>query len=127
MPVADPEEYRYANEEKVNRRIDSFSPDDRALVREYINTSRAQKGIKLVRVLGIIDGLKAWQVIIKKPFQKWTRNDVYQGVTFVRDKKNYKLSTAIIYIALMKAFLVWMITEKHSKIPLEEIIKIQLP
>jgi len=91
MPVADPEEYRYANEEKVNRRIDSFPPDDRALVREYINTSRAQKGIKLVRVLGIIDGLKAWQVIIKKPFQKWTRNDVYQGVTFVRDKK--KLQT----------------------------------
>ncbi len=127
MRVADPEGYRYATEEKVNRRIDSFPPDERELVREYINTSRAQKGIKLVRVVGIIAGLKAWRDIIKKPFQKWTRNDVYQGVTFVRDKKNYKQNTSIIYIALMKAFLTWMITEKYSKIPLEEIIKIQLP
>jgi integrase len=127
MDELDPGVYRYANEENINHKIDSFLSEDRALVKEFININRAQKGIKLVRVTGILNGLKAWRVVINKPFRKWALDDIYEGVNFIRNKKNYKTSTAILYISLMKSFITWMITAKYSKIPLEEIIKIQLP
>lgn len=109
-----------------------ITPDDGALLREYITERRAEKHLSPGRVNKILYNLLLWRKFIPKPFRDHTITDIHEGISELLTKKSPDgkiLSQNTLYdtVAIFKPFYFWMIDAGYSSIPEKKLRAIKRP
>lgn len=109
-----------------------ITPDDGALLREYITERRAEKHLSPGRVNKILYNLLLWKKFIPKPFRDHTITDLHEGINELLTKKSpdgKTLSQNTLYdtVAIFKPFYFWMIDAGYSTIPEKKLRAIKRP
>lgn len=105
---------------------------DGELIRAYVIEYQATKHIKDHRVQKTTIDLVQWRRFIKAPYQECTITDIYQAITEL-DTANtlkgtpFKQNTKHDYVLALRQFLVWLIENDHSSLPIEKVRKIRIP
>lgn len=121
---------RYEPARIMNQHTDILTPKDQELIRSYIAYKQSTRHVTDVRARKIMYSLIGWKNYLDKPFTKLTIDDVYQGITNMKNGCTYGGSrkgrplapnTQVDMIKILKPFLRWMIKEQGLKIPLDKI------
>lgn len=109
-----------------------ITPDDGALLREYITERRAEKHLSPGRVNKILYNLLLWRKFIPKPFRDHTITDIHDGINDLLTKKSPDgkiLSQNTLYdtVAIFKPFYFWMIDAGYCTIPEKKLRAIKRP
>lgn len=109
-----------------------ITPNDGALLREYITERRAEKHLSPGRVNKILYNLLLWRRFIPKPFRDHTITDIHEGISDLLTKKSpdgKTLSQNTLYdtVSIFKPFYSWMIDEGYTSIPEKKLRAIKRP
>lgn len=107
-----------------------FKPEDKELVRAYIDWKMSTKHISSVRARKIAYSLVGWRYYFEKPFLRLKIDDVHHGIAAMKDGKSLggprkgrplAPNTQRDMVKILKPFLRWLIKNRGLKIPLEKI------
>ncbi len=109
-----------------------ITPDDGALLREYVTERRAEKHLSPGRVNKILYNLLLWRKFIQKPFRDHSITDIHEGISEMLTKKTpdgKTISQNTLYdtVAIFKPFYFWMIDAGYSTIPEKKLRAIKRP
>ncbi len=121
-------------ENSIQKALDErrFTEKDAELVRSFTNELQATAGVSISRVNKITFTLVGWRRILSKPFNQCTIHDLYKGILDLKKTKNlkgepFKPNTISDFLKVLKQFYTWLVKNKHTKIPREQIQEIKAP
>jgi site-specific recombinase XerD len=119
---------------RIKKAISSgqITKDDALLIRAYIKAYRAEKHIKIHRVLKTTFDLVNWRRFIKKPYRRCKIEDIHDGITSMMNGhslrgKPFAQNTKHDYVKGLRQFLFWLIGKKHSNIDTNDVKRIKVP
>lgn len=111
-----------------------ITPDDAALIREYVAEYQASKHVSDLRIIKCMLELANWRRFIHKPYREATILDVYKGVETIthKDTKSkrgtpFKKNTLHDYVKVLRWFFEWMIENGYSTVSEKKIKAIKIP
>jgi site-specific recombinase XerD len=109
----------------------AITPRDRDLIREFCDELEATKGISQRRRDKLTSSLVTWRRFIG-PFDEVGTPGLHKGIRAMKAGRTwkgtpFKANTAADLVAILKQFYTWMIDRGHSRIPLREIEKVEIP
>jgi len=130
--IISPISYKQATNHDLDHRINKFSTQDAAIVREFVDTMRAQRSISNTRIRSDLDSLIRWRQLIGAPIASWTIQKIYAGINKFKEKgrhngKPYAQNTQVLYLVNLRAFLEWASETQHIPITTDEVHKIKIP
>lgn len=127
-----PTSYKQASNDDLTHRINKFGTQDAAVVREFVDTIRAQRSISNTRIRSDLDSLLRWRQLIGVPIRSWTKQKIHAGINKLKEKgrhdgKSYAVNTQVLYLVNLRTFLEWGAENQHIPVTLEEVHKIKMP
>jgi site-specific recombinase XerD len=109
-----------------------ITPEDSDLIKRYITEYQAVKHVKPHRVQKTTFDLINWRRFIQKPYSECTTEDIYQGINDMMAGKSqigkpFKQNTKHDYVKALRLFLIWLIENNYSSLPIEKIRNIKVP
>lgn len=125
---------RYTPEKSYTRAIEEgrLTPDDRALIVEYIAERQASFNISVNRAKKLTFDLIGWRRFITVPYRAATIGDIYIGVAGLKagtseKGRPFKQNTIHDYIQVLKPFLLWLIESEYSTLPEKKVRALKAP
>jgi len=120
----------YQPDRIMNQHNELLTPKDKELIKNYIAYKQSTRHVSDVRARKILFSLIGWKNYLATPFIKLTIDDVYRGITEMKNGHTYggprkgkplAPNTQVDMIKILKPFLRWMIKQQGLKIPLDKI------
>ena len=109
-----------------------LTDDDRRLIEEYLSERQATRQLGNPRILKMRYHLITWRRFIPRPYAEMSIGDVYTGLNALQTGtssrgKPFKQNSKHDYIVVLKSFVLWLIANQHSTIPVEKIRDVRVP
>jgi len=127
-----PISYKQATNDDLDHRIHKFSTQDAPIVREFVDTIRAQRSVSNTRLRSDLDSLIRWRHLIGVPVKSWTIQKVYAGINKLKengrhDGSPYAQNTQVLYLVNLRTFLEWGAENRYIPVTVDEVQKIKIP
>lgn len=109
-----------------------ITPDDAALITEYVHEAQAVRSISQVRSLKLVYDLVGWRRYQTVPWRDATIVDIHRGINALNSGvskwgRPYSQNTKHDWIRILKTFCSWMIDQGYSDLPVTKIQQIRPP
>lgn len=86
----------------------NISKKNKKLIFDFKDYAKVEAGLGTPRIARYMGILKDWALILKKDFDKCTKEDIVKAVSKIQDKENYTAWTKATYKIMLKRFFRWL-------------------